>query len=295
MTAVATLGIAVMRGLLVLQKEKPDVVIGTGGYTSAAVMLAQRLRRGPAVIHEQNAVPGRTNLFLSRFATAVCVTYEESVDCFHKANIEVTGLPIRAEISIPRDKAAARAKLGLKPDLFTVSVFGGSQGARGINEMTVEAARLLADKGIQILHQTGGRNYQEVWDHASKAGAYYKITPYLDEPADAYWASDLIVCRSGASTLAELCAVGLPAILIPYPYAYADHQTKNARALEKRGAAILLAESSASGGELANQIAALKRDPERLRKMAAASSALAQPNAAENVIRVAKALMRKSD
>jgi len=289
--ALLTLAGALIRAILVLRRERPDLVIGTGGYTSAAVVLAQGLRRKPTLIHEQNAVPGRTNLFLSRFADAVCVTYEESVDHFRRKNVRVTGLPIRREIAAPRDKADARVKLGLKPDLFTVLVYGGSQGARGINKLTVAAVNLLQGQGIQILHQTGARNYDDVKEIAPSDADFYHIVGYIDEPEVAYWAADLILCRSGASTLAELCAVGLPAILVPYPYAYADHQMKNARVLEKRGAAVVVNEKTATGGELANHIAALHRDGERLRRMAAASIGLAQPDAALNVAKIAELLI----
>jgi UDP-N-acetylglucosamine--N-acetylmuramyl-(pentapeptide) pyrophosphoryl-undecaprenol N-acetylglucosamine transferase len=267
-------------------------VIGTGGYTSAAVMLAQCLRRGRSIIHEQNAIPGRTNLFLSRFVTSVCVTFEESVGYFPKDNVRVTGLPIRSNIAEPRDNAETRARLGLRPDAFTVFVCGGSQGARKLNELTLGAAPLLTGLNVQIFHQTGQRNYEEVKASLPVDSADYKIAAYVDDPADAYWAADLILCRSGASTLAELCAVGLPAILVPYPYAYADHQAKNAEALAKRGAAVVMEESSATPEGLANQIAALIRDGERLRKMAGAAKSLARPDAAASVVDVAKSLIR---
>ncbi|MDO8587969.1 MAG: undecaprenyldiphospho-muramoylpentapeptide beta-N-acetylglucosaminyltransferase [Armatimonadota bacterium] len=286
------LALAAIRALSVLRAEKPEVAIGTGGYTSAAVMLAQCLRRGPSLIHEQNVEPGRTNLLLSRFVRAVCVTFKESVGFFPARKVTVTGLPVRPEILAPRAKESARAALGLRTDLFTVFVCGGSQGARKINELVLGAVPLLASLNVQILHQTGERNYEEVKTNAPSGIETYKIAPYFDDPSDAYWAADLIVCRSGASTLAELCAVGLPAILVPYPYAYANHQAKNASVLEKRGSAIVMEESSSSAEELANQIAALARDPERLRAMASASAALARPDAATAVIRVAKSLVR---
>lgn len=255
-------------------------------------MLAQCFRRGPSIIHEQNAVPGRTNLLLAKLVKSVCVTFEDSAAFFPKGKVQVTGLPIRASMFQPRDKAEARAKLGLKPDGFTVFVCGGSQGARRVNELAIAAAPILAGLGAQVFHQTGQRNYEDV-----KAGlpgdiCDYKIAAYLDDPADAYWAADLIVCRSGASTLAELCAVGLPAILVPYPFAYADHQARNAEVLVKRGAAVIMEESSASSEGLANQIAALIRDPEQMRKMAAASKSLARPDAAKAIVDVAKSLVR---
>lgn len=241
------------------------------------------------MIHEQNALPGRTNLLVSRFVDRVCVTFQDSADYFPSAKVVVTGLPIRPTIFEPRDKTTARAALGLKSDLFTIFVCGGSQGARGINEMILEAAPAIARIGAQVLHQTGRKNYEEVAAKAPDLDTY-KAVAYLDEPADAYLAADLIVCRSGASTLAELCAVGLPAILIPFPFAYADHQTINARVLEKRGAAILVEEASCSSELLLNQIGALMRDPIRLNSMAAASKALARPDAAKQIVEIAKQL-----
>lgn len=292
-SAMFKLAMAVPRAIGLLRRERPDIVIGTGGYTSAAVMIAQSLRRGPGLVHEQNAVPGRTNLLLSRFVRKVCVTYEESAKYFPEGKVELTGLPIRAEFFQPRDKRQAREKLGLNPDMFTIFVCGGSQGARKVNSLVLGSAKALLADGVQILHQTGEKNYDDVKASAPAGLGSYRVVAYLEKPADAYWSADLVVCRSGASTLAELAAAGVPGILIPYPFAYANHQEANARAFGDSGAAIVMNENATTSEEFVRRVKGLRDDPEILRSMAAATTKLAVPDAAENVIRVAKRIVSR--
>ena len=284
------LGMGVFRAKRILDRFGPDVVIGAGGYTSAAVVLAQGLlRRGPAVIQEQNVLPGRTNLLVSRFASAVCVAFEESANHFASKcpRVEVTGVPIRKSILECTPREEARRELGLQPDVFTVLVAGGSQGAKALNDAVLGAIPLLADAEVQILHLVGTGKFDGLVSSAGEMPDWYKPVAYREDMNVIYAAADLAVCRSGASTLAELTALGLPGILIPYPFAYADHQKLNAEAITRRGGALVVDQKDLSGAVLAGLIIDLKSDGERLRAMAAASAAFGKPDAAERVARVA--------
>ncbi|HOP79773.1 MAG TPA: undecaprenyldiphospho-muramoylpentapeptide beta-N-acetylglucosaminyltransferase, partial [Armatimonadota bacterium] len=240
--SIGKLGLGVLKAYSVLKEFKPDVLVGTGGYTSAGVAVAQWLRGGKVVIHEQNSVPGRTNLMLARIAKKVCVTFDESEKYFPQNKTIVTGLPVRPEIISGMDKRLARESLGLDPDKFTVLVFGGSQGAKRINEMVLDAAGHLLSAGLQVVHQSGKKNYDEVISRQPKVDGYV-ILPYIEDMATAYSAADLVVSRSGASSIAEITVSGLPSILIPYPFAHANHQKANAQAVSRAGGAIILEES----------------------------------------------------
>ncbi len=294
--SLARLIAGVPRARRMLKAFGPDVVIGTGGYTTAAVLIAQRLLGGPVVIHEQNAIPGRTNLFLARIADRVCVTFDRSAGYFAASKVAVTGMPIRKEFAALPNKADARRELGLEEGLFTLLVVGGSQGARAVNQLIMEQIRELCGAGIQVLHQVGERNVQDVIAyldlHYGNAldELPYHLRPYLDMPA-AIAAADLVVARSGASTIAEITAAGLPSIMIPYPYAYANHQKHNARYLVERGAAVLCEEGSSTAIGLAGIILDLKRSPEKLRALSEASAALGRPDAARAVAEAALQLI----
>ncbi|MHB0913022.1 MAG: undecaprenyldiphospho-muramoylpentapeptide beta-N-acetylglucosaminyltransferase [Armatimonadota bacterium] len=270
--ALAALARGFVRARAALRRFRPDLVIGTGGYAAAAVVLAQAMRGGRTLIHEQNAVPGRTNLWLARYASMICVTFPESARFFPPEKTKVTGLPIRAGLLDLPAKSEARAALGLDEEKFTVLVLGGSQGARALNAV-VEA--LPALDGAQVLHQTGRANFVE----SSRPG--YRVVPYFEEMSEAYAAADLVVSRCGASTLAEITAVGLPSVLVPYPHAYADHQTKNAEAMGE--AAILIPESELSPELLAETIRKLSVSPEELSRMAEAARRLGRPDAAREI------------
>lgn len=279
------LGLGVLKAYSILRSFRPNVLVGTGGYTSAGVALAEWLRGGKVVIHEQNSVPGRTNLFLARLAKKVCVTFEESLSYFPQDKTVLTGLPIRPEIAAGKDRRAARESLGLDPEKFTLLVIGGSQGARRINEMVLDAAPVLVENGMQVLHQSGEKNYDSVASRRPDVSGYF-VRPYIDDMAAAYSAADLIVSRSGASTIAELTVRGVPAVLIPYPFAHAGHQTKNAEAVARAGAAVAVEESGLTGSALAGIILELAGDRARLDKMAEASKTLGRPDAAAAIVRI---------
>jgi UDP-N-acetylglucosamine--N-acetylmuramyl-(pentapeptide) pyrophosphoryl-undecaprenol N-acetylglucosamine transferase len=268
-----------------LSRFKPDVVAGTGGYVSAPVILAQKLRKGKILIHEQNAIPGKANLWMSKWADQVCVTFEGTQRLFPVAQVEVTGMPIREAFAHLPGKAAAREHLNLRSDDFTVLVLGGSQGARKLNSLMTQAWPMLDDGSTQVLHQVGQKNLETVpvpTDAQGNQSTSYRIEGYIDAPP-AMAAADIAVCRAGASTLAELAAAGLPAILVPYPYAYADHQTLNARHFVDRGTALLMPEDTTTIESLAEAIVELRGHPDKRDNMCNAARALARPDAARRV------------
>lgn len=276
----------------VIKRFSPDVVIGTGGYVCGPVMLAAALKKIPTLIHEQNAYPGITNRLLARVVSRVMVTFPESIGYFPKnARISVTGLPVRPAIFAAR-RETGLDHFGLAGDKLTLLVFGGSRGARTINKAMTAAVKDLATRpGLQILHVTGTLGHEETLAELKAAGISLDksgnliVKPYLYNMEDALAAADLVVCRAGAATLAEITVLGLPAILIPYPYAAENHQEYNARALAERGAALLIRDSELTGLSLLQAVANLLDDRPALDRMAAASKALGRPQALAEILR----------
>ncbi len=265
-----------------LRTISPSVVLGTGGYVAAATVIAASGLGLPVVIHEQNAIGGRTNRWLARLAARVCLTYEESLPNFPRERAVVTGLPIRADLVGTVERGEAHRALGVPPESFMVLVLGGSQGAQALNKVVREAISRLPDN-VFVLHQTGPTD-------ADPCGSRERYRPvaFLDTKMLrlAYHAADLALSRCGASTLAELAVAGLPAMLVPYPAAYADHQTANARVVVRHGAAVLIPQAELTPARFVGEVIALMEDRERLESMARASAALARPNAAEQVGRL---------
>jgi UDP-N-acetylglucosamine--N-acetylmuramyl-(pentapeptide) pyrophosphoryl-undecaprenol N-acetylglucosamine transferase len=272
----------------------PSVVISTGGYVAAAAGLAAANRNIPLITQACDAVPGRTNLWLGKRARRICVWFEETKKYFPAGRAVVTGVPLRDGMVSNVSPAGARAALGLEPERLTLLVMGGSQGARRLNELTVGMPTYLkAD--LQILHQTGPRNIDDVKAALSAVNVEripYHVRPYLsgDEVPMAYRAADLLICRCGISTLAEITANRIPALMVPLPTAYADHQTANAREVERAGGGILLPEASLRSEELARQVDRLAADSEARGRMSEAGAKLGRPHAAEEIARLAIAL-----
>jgi UDP-N-acetylglucosamine--N-acetylmuramyl-(pentapeptide) pyrophosphoryl-undecaprenol N-acetylglucosamine transferase len=282
LAALAVLGWGTVKSAWMLRTLRPDVVVGTGGYVSAGVLLAAALQRIPTLIHEQNAIPGRTNRLLARFVSRIAITFPEAARYFPAEKTVLTGLPIRPEIG-RADRAAAQQALGLARDRFTLLVLGGSQGARTLNRATLDALASWGDLSLQVLHQIGKAVFAEWQPELAGRPAWYRPVPYFDAIEQAYAAADLVLCRAGASTLAEITAAGLPSILVPYPYAMADHQTHNARALVDAGAALLLPNADTTGARIAAEVRTLMSDrgvSGRLAAMSIASRALGRPEAA---------------
>ncbi|MGI6295902.1 MAG: undecaprenyldiphospho-muramoylpentapeptide beta-N-acetylglucosaminyltransferase [Armatimonadota bacterium] len=286
MRSLAQLMTGVFRARRVLKQFNPDVVVGTGGYVTAAILLAQRTLGGKIVIHEQNAKPGRTNTLLSKIADKVCVTFDSSTAYLPKSKTEVTGLPIRSQLRHLPAKAEARQQLGLDKDLFTVVAVGGSQGAQKPNEIIAGAWPLIDDGSTQLLHQVGQRNIDNMRAHLGKPEQHphYHVEAYIDMPLGLAGA-DLIISRSGG-TVAEITAAGKPSILFPYPYHKDQHQKRNAEHLVEHGAAIMCEDLSTTSEQLAEIIARLRKSPGELSKMAEASKSLGKPDAADRVARI---------
>ena len=290
--AAAVSGWGVVRAAGLLRAWKPDVVLGTGGYASAGVMFAAAALRIPTVVHEANAVPGRVNRLLARLCTRIAVTYGASAACFPPARTVVTGLPVRADV-LSGDPTGARARYGLAPDVPTLLVCGGSGGAQTLNRAVAEALPQLLGLPLQVVHQTGKAHLEAVLKDVGESRAGYHPVAYVDDMPGLLSAATLVVCRAGSSSLAEVTAVGLPAIVVPYPYAVADHQTHNARALEEAGAAVLLKDSECTGERLLREVSGLLRDPERLQAMRAASRGQGKPEAAKLVADLLRTVARK--
>ena len=261
----------------------PDVVIGVGGYASGPAMLAAVVKHIPTLAFEPNVVPGFANRVVSRFVSGAAVHFEETAKYFRHA--EVTGVPVRQaffEISA----LEISKKRGGTPTLL---VFGGSQGAHAINEAMIRCLPELQRQapGIHIIHQTGERDYNDALAAYQGLGESAEVFKFIEDMPAAFARADLVVCRSGASTVAEITAAGKPTIFVPFPRAADDHQRVNAEALARSGAAVVVEELKLDGVWLAETIAALLGDPSRLQAMSDAARGLAHPNAARDIAAMA--------
>ena len=281
------LPLSFVQALRILLAEKPDVVVGVGGYSSGPVVLTAWLLRVPTAVQEQNAVPGFTNRVLGRFVNAVFLAFESAARFFPQKKVHVIGNPIRRKLmeNFLRPKADHAR--------FTVLVFGGSAGAKSINARMLEALDHLEDLKDQLhfLHQTGKADVEAVRAGYAQKGYSAEVLEFIDDMAGAYTRCELVVCRAGATTLAELTCCKRASILIPFPYATDDHQTVNAQAMVDGGAALMLRESEWNGKILADAIRQLKSDPERLRKMEKSAGLMGRPEAAKELADVCVQMM----
>lgn len=272
--------------------DRPDVVIGFGGYVSVPVAVAAILRRVPLVLHEQNSVPGLANRVLSRWATAVAITYPESAShLVYPDRSIVTGNPVR-EAVLAADAVRGRRVLGVPAGATVLLVFGGSRGARHLNQATVGLAKqLLGIPGLHVVLVAGraeAPSVRELLDaHTGIDVDRFHVLDYVDDMGSAIAAADLVVARAGATSIAELTVLGAPCVLVPYPYATDDHQTGNATAMVEHGAAVLIADAELDDERFGNELVALLSDPERRDTMSAASRALGRPDASSRVVAVA--------
>jgi len=273
---VALLPLSAVDAWSILSRRSPDLVIGVGGYSSGPVVLFAALRRIPTLLLEQNAVPGLTNRLLARAVSAAAVTFESTAGYFGRRAI-VAGNPVRPEFLSEHNRPAPRTAGPPR-----ILIFGGSQGAHAINVAMVEAAPQLAlhPGGLAITHQTGERDLELVRDGYRRAGLEARVEPFLFAMDREINAADLVVCRAGATTIAELTAAGRAAVLVPLPTAADDHQRKNAAVLAAAGAAEIVEQKNLTGALLAGRITALVADAHRLATMAAAARRLARPDAA---------------
>ncbi|HKY29805.1 MAG TPA: undecaprenyldiphospho-muramoylpentapeptide beta-N-acetylglucosaminyltransferase [Pyrinomonadaceae bacterium] len=281
--------IARARGLAVLPKSfvsarrvikqfRPDAVVGAGGYVSGPVLLSAATMKLPTLVMESNALPGWTNRVLARFVDRAAVSFEASLRFFGGKGV-VTGNPVRREFFEIRAKQR-------EPGRFSVLIFGGSQGARAINEAMIAALPELEKmrNELWITHQTGEADFERVQTAYLESGWTADVRRYIDDMVVSFANADLVICRAGATTTAELVAAGKASIMIPFPFAADDHQRKNAEALAEKGAAKMILQRELTPSRLAEEIESLVRSPDEVMKMEAASRSLARGNAAESVV-----------
>jgi len=284
---------ALWQSIRILRRFDPDVVVGVGGYSSGPVVLAAWFMRLPTAIQEQNALPGFTNRILGRFVDAIFVAFPEALARFPAAKTHLLGNPIRRVFldNYLHTKAPS--------ERLSLFVTGGSQGAHVLNLRVAEALEILAPQigsRLQVLHQTGVKDQPEIaarYESLRHTGLQAQALAFIDDMARAYGGADLLVCRAGATTIAELTVCKKPAILVPFPYAADDHQTVNARSLVEAGAAILIPEQELTAQRLAEELRALEGDRNRLARMSRASGFLGRPEAAREIADVCVSLCRE--
>ncbi|NLJ56402.1 MAG: undecaprenyldiphospho-muramoylpentapeptide beta-N-acetylglucosaminyltransferase [Firmicutes bacterium] len=277
----------------ILSAFKPDLIVGTGGYAAAPVILAAFMQRKKVLIHEQNVIPGVTNRLVAPYVYKVCLSFEASRRYFRKQNnLRVTGNPRASEVGHVSKKTALQM-LNMQPSLPLLLVVGGSRGAERINRYTMEfLLRSTGHKGMQILYITGEIYYDEVVSRLRAAeifrlyGGRLQVRPYQQEMSLALAAADLMITRAGATTLAEITALGVPAIVVPSPNVVHNHQVINARELSRQGAAVVIEEQNLNAQLLQEKIFALLNNPGKLNQMKDNSKRLGYPQAAENIYKL---------
>jgi UDP-N-acetylglucosamine--N-acetylmuramyl-(pentapeptide) pyrophosphoryl-undecaprenol N-acetylglucosamine transferase len=269
----------------IFKQRKPAAVLAMGGFTSAPPILAARKIGAKTFLHESNTIPGRANRFLARFVDEVFVGFSDAAARLCAKKVCVTGTPVRPEFSVSsiQDPKSSRAALGLDSNRSTILIMGGSQGASGINEMILSALPLLAEKNWQWLHLTGANDFEKVKQAYAARGIKAVVRPFLTEMDLAFGAATVSVSRSGASSLAEIAAMQLPSLLVPYPTAADNHQFFNARAFERTGAAKMLEQKNSTPGEIASRLCELIEDSAARDKIEAALAQWHAPKAAEQI------------
>jgi UDP-N-acetylglucosamine--N-acetylmuramyl-(pentapeptide) pyrophosphoryl-undecaprenol N-acetylglucosamine transferase len=261
-----------------IKEFKPDVVIGTGGYVCGPVVYAASKLKVPAIIHEQNSLPGVTNKFLARYVDKVAICFEEARSYFPAEKTVLTGNPRASEVAT--DDVSHYKDPALMTDKKTVLIMGGSRGAKPINDAVIGMLDDMKNKDYQVIYVTGEIHYENVMEQILNLPKNVVIKPFIHNMPEVLKGIDLIVARSGATTLAEITALGLPSILIPSPYVTANHQEKNARALSDHDAAALILEKDLSSAVLVKEMDTILLDGANLQKMSAASKQLGIPDAA---------------
>ncbi|MGE5206798.1 MAG: undecaprenyldiphospho-muramoylpentapeptide beta-N-acetylglucosaminyltransferase [Chlamydiota bacterium] len=273
---------AILASSQILGQFRPDVVLGVGGYASGPAMLAAALRSLPTLVFEPNVVPGFANRVVAPMVTMAAVHFEQTARYFRRAL--VTGVPVRREFFLVPPFSPS-------PHPPTLLVFGGSQGASALNRVLVESLPALRQiPGIHIIHQTGERDYNQAQGAYLRSGISAEVYPFIDDMPRVFARADLLVCRSGASTVAEVTAAGRPAVFVPFPKAADDHQLRNAEALASAGAAKLIVEAELSSERLVRTVQTLFNDRARLAHMAQAARSLAHPRAAQEIADLAARL-----
>lgn len=273
----------------IIKKFQPDIVVGTGGYVSGAMVFAASRLKVPTLIHEQNSVPGITNKFLARFVDKIAISFPDVASYFPQNKVVMTGNP-RAQQVTQVGKSDVLTTFGLDPQQKTLLIFGGSQGARKINEAMVAALPMWSTSPYQVLYASGERYYEAFAQLTIPANM--RVVPYISNMNEVLGNVDLLVGRAGATSIAEFTALGLPAILIPSPYVTNDHQTKNAQSLVKAGAALMIPDNQLTGALLKEQADALLANDDLRQKMAQASKTQGHPDASTKLYAIIQQLTR---
>ncbi|MEH7353019.1 undecaprenyldiphospho-muramoylpentapeptide beta-N-acetylglucosaminyltransferase [Neobacillus drentensis] len=278
-----------------LKEFKPDIVIGTGGYVCGPVVYAAHKLRIPTIIHEQNSVPGLTNKFLSRYVNKIAICFEEAKNYFPSEKVVFTGNPRASEV-IGKDGIKGRLSAGLSTTKPAVLIFGGSRGARPINEAVVKAFAELAEKPYQILYITGDVHYEDVKKEVELIGSPTNVVikPFIHNMPEVLAGIDLVVSRAGATSLAEITSLGIPSILVPSPYVTNNHQEKNARSLCDYGAAELLLEKDLNNKSLVYHIDRILLNKENLHDMKIKAKKMGVPDSASRLYSVMKQLVKSN-
>lgn len=279
----------------VYRKYRPSVLLGMGGFTSTAPIMAARMAGLPGFVHESNAVAGRANRIAAKFANRVLLGFEDCRPCFPGVSCVLTGTPVRKNLGLPIPRAEALKFFNLDPSRTTLLVTGGSQGASGINQLLIKSAPLLPPESLQIIHLTGKNDDRLAAANYQRDNIPHHVAPFHHRMEEAYSAADLVVSRAGASSLSELAVFGLPSILIPYPYATDDHQRANADIFVRAGAAEMLNEREVQPEIFASAVTRLLADPARREAMAAAARGLSPESAASNVADVMERAVAEAD
>ncbi len=287
---VARLPWALIQSIGILRKFRPDVAVGVGGYASGPMILAAWLSRTPTAILEQNTVPGVTNRILARIVRSIYVMFDGSRAYFPPGKVQVLGNPIRRQLleNFLRSTEQTNGK-------FNILILGGSQGAHAVNLRMVEAAAQLgeAEDDLRIVHQTGAKDETQIRQGYGELGVEAEVHAFINNMSEAYRRADLVVCRAGATTLAEVMVAKKASILIPFPFATDNHQELNAREMVDAGAAIMLVERELDGQKLAAAILDLYRSPDRRQTMEQAAGRTGRPEAAREIIDACVMMMER--
>lgn len=287
---------AIFKALYYIKKYKPDAIFGTGGYVSAPALFAAGINGTPYMIHDCDAQPGLVSRYLAPSARCISVAFEVSKQFLMSDKVHVNGNPIREEFKTIT-KEEARMRLGLD-NKTTLCIMGGSQGAQSINDASIQILQKLStDYNLQIIFQTGKKNYEKVFSKLKEIYPDFEknkniiLKPYFDNMVTVLKASDIAISRAGSLSISELCACGIASILIPYPYAAADHQRKNARYMEEKHAALYLEDTDTTKDTLLIAVEQLLDNSEKLKTVQKNAYALAKPDATKNIIEQLKGII----
>jgi UDP-N-acetylglucosamine--N-acetylmuramyl-(pentapeptide) pyrophosphoryl-undecaprenol N-acetylglucosamine transferase len=280
----AELPLSVWQASRILDREKPAAVFSMGGFVAGPVLLAALWKRIPVVVMEPNAVPGFTHRNLARFIARALVSFPETARWFPSAAPEVTGLPVREEFFAIQAKPPGKT--------LTLLITGGSQGSRTLNRAAAESWPLWKSGAVRLIHQTGAAAYEDLAPKFRAARMQGEIKPFIDDMPGAFAAADLVVSRAGMGAVSEIAAAGKPSILVPFPGASDQHQLHNARALERAGAAKLIADQDLTGARLVEEVTKLAAEPDRLDTMGQAARAFAKPGAAQRAAEILESFIK---